>query len=150
MWVSHVTNMPSTMREIALRPSTNKSITIYLVLAGSRSSFTEITEYRYFRLLKPSREFRNRVSRNRVRWVHFGTFGPHYVTHFVFVKYDIYILLCVCVCVCVLLDECSATQQFLTYIHLHSWVHRVTPIFEICSYSPSSHIWVCRVIHMVG
>ena len=34
------------------------SIAIILVLAGSRSTITEITEYKYFSLLKPSRELR--------------------------------------------------------------------------------------------
>jgi len=45
------------MQEIAFWLSTNKSILIFLVLAGSRSSFTEITEYKYVRLLKPNCEF---------------------------------------------------------------------------------------------
>ena len=44
------------MREIALRPSTNKFGVVFPVLAGSRSkerkkersSFTEVTKYKYF------------------------------------------------------------------------------------------------------
>jgi len=49
---------PPKMQEIALRPSTNKSIVIFFVLVDRRSSFTEITEYPYFWLLKPSRELK--------------------------------------------------------------------------------------------
>jgi len=46
------------MQEIALWPSTNVSMIYVVVLAGSQSTFTEITEYIYFSPLKPSRELK--------------------------------------------------------------------------------------------
>jgi len=44
------------MREIALWPSTNGAILYFIIILGSKLSTTEITEYKYFSLLKPSRE----------------------------------------------------------------------------------------------
>jgi len=46
------------MREIALWPSTNGATAHVLVLPGSLLSITEITEYTYFSLLKPSCELK--------------------------------------------------------------------------------------------
>ena len=43
------------MREIALLSSTNEAIPYFLVLPGSELSITEITEYKDFCPLKPSR-----------------------------------------------------------------------------------------------
>jgi len=43
--------------QIAPWPSTNGAIPYFLVLPGSELSINEITEYTYFSLLKPSREF---------------------------------------------------------------------------------------------
>ena len=43
---------------IALWPSNNGAIPYFLVLTGSELSITEITEYTYFSLEKPCREFR--------------------------------------------------------------------------------------------
>jgi len=45
---------------------TNMSIAFMLVLAGSRSTISEIAEYKYFSLLKPSREFTNNSESNIV------------------------------------------------------------------------------------
>jgi len=44
--------------EIALWPSTDGAIPYFLVLRGSELSITEITEYKCFSPLKPSREFK--------------------------------------------------------------------------------------------
>ena len=54
------------MREIALWPSTNLSIPPILVLAGSESTITEITGYKYFSLPKPSREVKYDSEQNSV------------------------------------------------------------------------------------
>ena len=43
--------MPPKNGEIALWMPTNNSIAIFLILAGNRSNFTEITENIYFSLL---------------------------------------------------------------------------------------------------
>jgi len=46
------------MREIALWSFTNGAIVHFLVLPGSLLSITEITEYKYYSLLKPIRELK--------------------------------------------------------------------------------------------
>jgi len=50
--------IPPKVREIAPWPCTNLSIHDALVLAGSESTITEITEYKYFSPLKTGREFK--------------------------------------------------------------------------------------------
>jgi len=57
-WFIPTWDMPPKMREIALGPSTNLLIPDILVLAGSESTITEITGYKYFSLINPSREFK--------------------------------------------------------------------------------------------
>jgi len=59
---------PPKMREIAFWPSTNmlSLIVIILVLAGSRSTITEITEYTYLSLIKPISELRYTSEQNIV------------------------------------------------------------------------------------
>ena len=59
----------------------------FLVLPGSESTITEITEYTYFSPLKPFREFQYK------KWVKHCTIGSYYWTHFVFMIHNIYILL---------------------------------------------------------
>jgi len=54
------------MREIAFWPSTNVSIIHILVLAGSQSTITEITEYIHFSPLKPSHELKCKSEQNIV------------------------------------------------------------------------------------
>jgi len=57
------------MREIALWPFANGAIPYFIVLPGNKLSITEITDYKYFGLLKPSREFRFKSELNIVTLV---------------------------------------------------------------------------------
>ena len=55
---AHRSSSPPMMQEIALWPSTNGAIPHFLVLPGSELSITQITEYKYFSPLKPSRDIK--------------------------------------------------------------------------------------------
>ena len=92
------------MRDIALWPSTNMSIAMILVLAGSRSTVTEITWYIYFCPLKSSCELRNKSELQSESILYHWTLS---LDSFRFCEQNNYILL----------HACSATMQS------HSWAN---------------------------
>ena len=85
---------------------TNTSVAIMLVLAGSRSTVTEITGYKYFSLQKPSRASPNNSESNIAPLDLIIGLISFYVKH------NMYILL----------HACSATVRFL-----HFWAETISP-----------------------
>jgi len=59
--IDPATGVSSSAGEIALWSATNVSIPCFLVLSGSESSFTEITEYIYFSLILTRVEFTYKI-----------------------------------------------------------------------------------------
>jgi len=77
--------IPLNMPQIALSSSTNRAIPYFLVLPGRKLSITEITEYKYFSLSKPSLELKYKESKILYNW--FILLKPFYFCEIIFKFY---------------------------------------------------------------
>ena len=116
-------HIPPKNGEITLWLTTNRWIPYIVVLAGSESIFTDITEYKYFSLLETPRELNNKSEYNTITSYHW--------TQIIFVKH---ILL-------------HISGSWPTRVRFHSWAVYVYTYIYICTYM-YMYINICMYVYI--